>query len=46
MGNVTLMGDLNARFCAGMHNIPIRAGIPDCNHYTYPVIQDPGERFS
>ena len=41
-----LMGDLNARFGVSVRNLPVRAGIPDCDSYTYPVIPDSVERLS
>lgn len=40
------MGDLNVRFGTSVRNIPVRAGIPDGNRYSYPVIPDPVERLS
>ena len=43
---VMLMGDLNARFGLSVRNIPVRAGILNCDGYTYPVIPDSVERLS
>lgn len=43
---VMLIDDLNGHFRTSVRNIRIRAGIPDCNRYTYPVIPDPIERLS
>ncbi len=43
---VMLMGDLNARFGASVRNIPVRAGVPDCYSYTYPIVPDSVVRLS
>lgn len=39
---VMLMSDVNARFGASVRNIQVRAGMPDCCSFAYPVMPDPG----
>ena len=35
-----VLGDMNSRFGTCVRNIPVRAGIPDCDLYNYPMIPD------
>ncbi len=41
-----ILGDMNSRFGTSVRNLPMRAGIPYCDMYSYPVIPDLVDRPS